>query len=109
MYLSMATRKAQSTPCKYKVAAVGYDREGNYVATTTNRPRFSRFGGSIHAEVEMMRRYSQVTHILLFRTNNSGHLIPIDPCENCAAIAEKKGVQIICLNDRLWSKFKLEI
>lgn len=88
--IERARRKAKCTPCKYKVAAIGFDARGNHIATVTNKPRFSRPGGSIHAEMNLMSNY-RVKTIHILRSNGKR----IDPCPACAAKAEELGIKII--------------
>lgn len=93
--IQVLVKKAQQSICKYKVAAMGFNHRGNCLGSMSNAPRFSREGGSLHAELRLMRRYrSQLKTILIVRTNNKGELKPIEPCRVCAAVAEILGIKI---------------
>lgn len=89
-------KKAEQSICKFRVAALGFNRDGICVASNTNKPRFSRYNGGIHAEALMMRnaRKKGIVRILICRVGASGILRPIDPCPNCQAIADKLGITI---------------
>lgn len=91
-------RKAVSSLCNHKVAAVAFDKEGSVFAFANNKPRFMRKGGGQHAEMILMRRYGKViSRILIVRVNKSGDILPIDPCAACAATAERLGIKIVSL------------
>jgi len=88
-------KKAQQSVCKYKVAAMGFDHRGRCVGMMSNKPRFSREGGSLHAEILLMRRYKgNLKTILIVRTNNQGDLKPIHPCRVCSEVATIMGITI---------------
>ena len=91
-----ARKKATQSICRTKVSALGFNANGDMVFTATNRPRFSREGGGIHAERVIMahaRKYG-ITSILIARVNRSGDLLPIDPCDTCQTIANDLGIKI---------------
>jgi len=94
--IDRAQRKASQSICKFYVAALGFNRAGVCVVTRTNRPRFSRQGGGLHAEQLVMQQAKQkgVVRILICRVGRGGKLRPIEPCESCAKIAEKLGIEI---------------
>lgn len=95
-----AIKKGQSSVCRQKVAAIGFDRGGNFIAVKRNDPRFDKEGGSLHAEEALMNRYGKVLGtIVVLRTNTSGELKPISPCSRCSAQAEKLGVKILTVED----------
>lgn len=91
-----ARRKATQSICRTKVSALGFNANGDLVFTATNRPRFSREGGGIHAERAVMahsRKYG-ITSILIARVNRSGDLLTIDPCDKCQSIADDLGIKL---------------
>jgi len=93
-------RKAATSVCNYKVAAVALDHEGSMFAYANNKPRHMRQGGGEHAEMVLMRRYGRaISKILIVRTNKSGDILPIDPCESCAAVAKGLGIKIMRYED----------
>jgi len=97
-----AIRKAQQSNCKFKVSALGLNRDGICVCSATNQSRFSRYGGGIHAEMRIMAQAAQkgVKTILICRVGKGGDLRPIDPCPVCAKTAAKKGIKIITVKGR---------
>ncbi len=89
-------RKAEQSICKLRVAALGFNKAGVCIVTRTNRPKFSRLGGSEHAEALVMKeaRKKGIVRILICRIGAGGALRPIDPCSKCQAIADKLGIVI---------------
>lgn len=90
-------RKAKQSACNFKIAAFGLNSNGDVVSKQTNRPRFARKGGGIHAEMAVMREARQkgVVYILLCRiSKDSGNLMPIHPCPVCQAKADELGIKI---------------
>jgi len=95
-----AIRKASRSISKYKVSALGFSYKGDLICQSMNRPRFSREGGGIHAEMELMFRGGPgLKTILLCRTNNAGEILRLDPCEACASKATELGIKIVSLKE----------
>lgn len=91
--LDRALRKANSSMCRIKIAAISVWK--GRIVYASNRPRYMRKGGGVHAEMALMRRYGKaISEILILRTNKSGHLLPIEPCEVCARKARELGIKI---------------
>jgi len=87
--------KASKSQCKYKVGAVGFNKRGEIIGFGFNRPRFSRLGGSIHAEMWLMLKYGKrLKEIVVCRVNKTGDVKPIDPCAVCAAKAKELGIKL---------------
>jgi hypothetical protein len=92
------TLKASQSICKYKVAALGLNRRGEIIAISANRPRMSRKGGGLHAEMSVMLRAGPALRkILICRVNDQGDIRPIHPCDACADKALELGVTIVTL------------
>jgi cytidine deaminase len=94
--IERAIKKASKSICKFQIAALGFNGRGELVLIKTNRPRFCRYGGGLHAEMAIMnkaRRYG-IVRILICRVGKSGLLRPIEPCACCSKIAEKLGIKI---------------
>ena len=93
-----AIKKANQSICKYKISAMGFDRKGNFIGCAMNTPRFSRYGGGNHAEMNLMSQYgSKLKTIVICRTNSHGELLPIDPCDTCRGKAEELGIKIVSI------------
>ena len=94
--LSRIKRKASQSTCKSRVAALGFNRRGQCVASAVNRPRLSRKGGGIHAEEQIFKvaRKKGITKILICRVGKGGELRPIEACESCSKTAKKLGIDI---------------
>lgn len=91
----IAIKKARRSYCKYKISAVALDKQGNVLATAVNRPRFSREGGGVHAEMVVLEKAGPSIHtIVICRVGNKGDLLPIHPCKNCQKVLDKKGIRV---------------
>lgn len=94
--IKRVAKKAAQSGCRFLIAAMGFNRKGQVVIIKTNRSRFDRLGGGIHAEIQVMRlakRYG-IVEILIGRVGRAGVLRPIEPCENCLKVANKLGIKI---------------
>lgn len=99
-FLSRAQKKACQSQCRYKISAIGLDKSGNVVATATNFPRFDREGGSVHAEMAVLRKGgSRVRTILICRVGNNGDLLEIEPCETCKSTLDRLGIKVYSLSN----------
>ncbi len=88
-------KEALKSSCNYKVSAIAYSRKGNILGISHCRHRFNRHGGGIHAEQALMRKYGKsIATIVIMRVNKNGNVLPIDPCEVCAKIADKMNIRI---------------
>jgi len=87
-------RKALKSLCKHKVAAIGVDDSGRIVNCKFNKPRFSRKGGSIHAELECIKDL-RVRSVIICRVNKSGKILPLHPCKTCEQVLQKLRIKII--------------
>ena len=93
--LQRLIKKATSSICTYKVAAVAYDKRGNVLGFARNRPFMHRVGGSKHAEEELMYLYpGRIRTIVICRVGHGGILRRIDPCDACASNAQRRGITI---------------
>lgn len=95
--VARAIRKATQSPCKMRVAAIGFNRSGIPIMTRTNKPtQFGKRGGGKHAERQIMAEASRkgITYIVICRIGGGGDLRPIDPCPTCQSIADKLGIKI---------------
>lgn len=93
--IKRAIKKASQSICKYKISAIGFDKQGRLIGTAFNRPRFGKYGGSIHAELNLMSRYGKnLKTIVICRVNNNGDMLPIDACSTCQKKADELGIKI---------------
>ncbi len=94
-----AINKALQSCCTFRISALGFNKRGELVFSATNISRFDRKGGSVHAEMQVMKQAKRkgIYTIIICRTNNNGDLLPIEPCENCKKIADKLGIKIISI------------
>lgn len=94
--LKIAIKKSMKSPCRDRVVAIGFDKKNDLLGAVTNTPRFNRLGGSIHAEMKLIRRYKHyLDKIFIFRINKTGGFLPIHPCAVCQKNAERLGIKII--------------
>ncbi len=89
------TSKASKSICHFKVAALGIDHKNQFLGCTFNVPRFSRRGGGIHAEMQLMKKFNKrLKKILILRLGQSGDILPINPCNVCSTKAKELGIKI---------------
>ena len=97
----LARKKAGRSYSKYKISAIALDKGGNVLATAVNRPRFSRKGGGVHAEMIALRKGGpKTTSIMICRVGNAGDLLDIQPCKNCQKIIDKLGIKVYSINSK---------
>lgn len=88
-------KKAQSSECRNKVAAIAFSHKGDILGLSNNVSRFCRKYGGLHAERLLIDRYgSNIKTILIVRTNKTGNFLPLHPCEKCQKLAKKYGITI---------------
>jgi hypothetical protein len=88
-------KKAQSSPCTYKISAIGIDNKGRVIDCCNNHQRFSHEGGGVHSEAKLIARNPRsLRTIIICRVNKTGDLLPIDPCESCKRIATNHNITI---------------
>jgi hypothetical protein len=94
--VEIARKKAVQSICRTKISAIGFNSNGDIVEKAFNKSRFSRPGGGIHAEMQILQAAKKkgITSILICRVNRSGNLLPVDPCETCQEKADELGVKI---------------
>lgn len=95
--IERAIRKAEQSPCKMRVAAIGFNKSGIPIMTRSNKPtQFGKRGGGKHAERQIMAEAGPrgIKTIIICRIGGNGVLRPIDPCPTCQAIADKLGIKI---------------
>lgn len=92
---NLAQKKAVQSSCRYRIAAVGLDKRGNVIGSTTNKVRFVSKGGGIHAEIALIEKFGKkIKSMFICRVNAQGELLNIKPCKNCQAVADKLGIKI---------------
>ena len=100
--LRVLTRKALTSSCEYRIAALALNKKSEVVARATNLRRFYRKGGGLHAEMRLMAlaRKRGIKTIVICRVGKSGMLLPIDPCPMCAQKARELGIKIVTMPRR---------
>lgn len=98
--IMLAKQKATQSICRNKVSALGFNKNGDCVIKTFNKYRFTRKGGGIHAEMQIMKqaRRKGVTNILICRVGKTGNLLPINPCKKCQEVADKLKIKILSVS-----------
>lgn len=95
MLVSTAIKKANQSVCRYKISAIGLDKNGKMVVKSTNHVRFQRKGGGVHAEMHAMKvAGAAIKELIICRINNKGETLPIHPCPTCAKKAKELGIKI---------------
>jgi cytidine deaminase len=98
-HVNLAVRKAKKSSCHCKVSAIAWNYKGDLIMTAVNRPRFSKEGGGVHAEMLIMRKKPMAKTILICRINNGGEIRPLHPCAACAEKAKELGIRIISVKE----------
>ena len=93
---ALAIKVAVRSSCRYKVSAIALDKRGNVLSTASNRPRFAKLSGGMHAEMAVWRKVNvgDVRVVLIARVNKAGDLLPIDPCATCKRVLTRLGIKI---------------
>lgn len=93
--LQRAIKKAQQTTCRYRVFAIGFNSRGDIIGISCNKRRFDREGGSIHAEMELVKNHGRkIRSMLIGRVNSSGKLLPIECCDSCKKILDRYKIKV---------------
>ena len=92
-----AIKKANSNSTnRYKVSALGLNSKGELIGSATNSPRFSRYGGGIHAEMALLHRYgTNIKTIIICRVGGNGTPLPIKPCDKCQKVLDKLKIKVL--------------
>jgi hypothetical protein len=94
--ISIVKKRALKSICSYKIAAIGFNKRFELLCSYTNKPRFYRKGGGLHAEMELMRKHPKsVKTIIICRVGLSGNILPIHACPVCQRKADELGIKII--------------
>ena len=98
--LNRAINKAKQSISKFKISALGFNRNNICVMARTNKPKINRAGGGDHAEQLIMYEAKRrgIVKILICRVGKSGKLLPIQPCKSCKEIAQKLNIIIESIN-----------
>jgi hypothetical protein len=93
-------QKAWRSSCRFKVAALGVNKRGELLGITFSHPRFCRKGGSIHAEMALIKRYGKrLSKIYICRVNKTRSKLPIHACRVCQKTADSMGIKIIPIHE----------
>jgi cytidine deaminase len=88
-------KKAKQSVAKYRVSAFGLNKRGVVIFAACNTPRFNRKGGAVHAEMSVLKKAGpSLSAIIIVRIGATGQVLPLGPCEACAAKARDLGVKI---------------
>ena len=98
--IDIAKKKAEKSLSKYKISAVGLNKHGKVVATAINRPRFSRYGGGVHAEMAVLHKAGpKIKTIIICRVGANGAILPINPCSRCKRVLNKLGIKVYTVTE----------
>jgi len=96
---NLAIKKASQSYCRFKVSAIGFGHNGEYIGSSVNSPRLNKLGGGLHAEMKLFARYGKnLKTVFICRIGNTGLLLPIDPCYACNNKAKELGIKIKTLS-----------
>jgi cytidine deaminase len=96
--MKMAVKKACQSHCTHRVSAIGINKKGEVISSTTNKHRFLYKGGGLHAEMSIMRDSPpSLKTIVICRVSRTGNILPIHPCSVCQEKANELGIKIITI------------
>jgi len=97
-----AISKALQSSCRFKISAIGLNRKGDIIDYSCNHVRYQKDKGGLHAEQLLIRRNGRkLKTIIICRVNNSGDVLPIEPCEKCKKIAKRYDIKIVSINPEM--------
>jgi cytidine deaminase len=98
--ISLAINKALQSSCNYKVSAIGLNIKGDIIGTAVNQHRINRYGGGLHAEINLIKKYGKkIKTIIICRVNKGGDILPIHPCDTCKKILDRMNIDIITIKN----------
>ena len=98
--IQRAIKKAMKSDCNYLVSAIGLNRRGEVIFSSPNLHRFNHYGGSIHAEMNVMLKAGPSLHtIVIVRVTPKGTVKPLHSCDACSRKAKELGVKILSVSD----------
>lgn len=91
---SRIVRAASRVTLRYRVVAVGLDRNDNIIRLATNLPLYAD-RRQRHAEERVIHESPRsLSRVLIARVGRRGTFLPIHPCAACARLAARRGVKI---------------
>ena len=98
--IKTAIKKASQSTCTYRISAIGLNKRGDILGSSTNRHGKEGKGKGKHAEIELIKRYGRkIKIIILCRVGGSGDILPIKPCENCQKVIDKMGIKVLTVQE----------
>jgi len=86
-------RVGLKSSCRYRVVACGVDSNGTIINIKSNQPRLKTRGA--HAEERVIFSSPKtLAKIIIARIGAKGQFLPIDPCDKCQELADKRQVKI---------------
>lgn len=93
--------KIKRHPCriqKYFIVAAGFSKKGNCLEIAINKPAEKPGNRYFHAEGILINKHGRkLDSIYIARFGNNGESLPIEPCCQCKAIADRLHIKIISL------------
>ena len=104
-YITRMRNKAKFSRGKYRVIAIAFTKNGNFLGISMNSFRnglSNRKGSGDHAETKLMRKFGKrIDKIYIMRFGARLSPLPIEPCQNCSKVADKYGIKIISLSNEM--------
>jgi hypothetical protein len=103
MLLRKLINKAKKSRCRYKVAAVAFNRKGDVLGTAYNVPHLPYKHGGKHPESTLILRYGKkIHHIFVIRVSGKDgqFLHSIKPCKVCQSLADRYRVKIVTVDEK---------
>lgn len=96
---AMKVKQQPSKIQKYFIVAAGFSKKGNCIDIAINKPAVKPGNRYYHAEGILINRYGRkLDYIYVARFGNNGDSLPIVPCCQCQAIADRLDIKIISLS-----------
>ena len=101
----MANKVRIDRGVKYRIVAIAFTKRNNFLGISMNGFRDFMSDGKgrgDHAEMRLIKQFGKkIDKIYILRVGNSLDPLPIHPCANCAKVAAKMGIRIICLHEEI--------
>lgn len=86
-------RRSSGVRLRYRIVAVGFNSRGKIIGIANNMA-LHRLRG-LHAEEVLMRKMPRsLSKILIARVNKNGEFRPIEACQICQELADRRGIKI---------------
>lgn len=93
------SRAKNTSGVRYRVIAIGLDKNGKFIGITSNRPRITGVRDWHAEEILLHNSPPNLKTILIARVGKTGDFLPIEPCKHCTKLGNKYNVIIKTLEE----------